>query len=98
LQDAQKNYTRTAKELNRVRSEYSEMENSMAKMRITLQSSSSNSTKDRRRVQELSEEVQKTTCSSLLVRYNTVCIALYLQEVSEIKIFIEHCVPDHEVG
>lgn len=30
----------------------------MAKMRITLQSSSSNSTKDRRRVQELSEEVK----------------------------------------
>lgn len=34
------------------------MENGMAKMRITLQSSSSNSTKDRRRVQELSEEVK----------------------------------------
>uniref|UniRef100_K1QJZ5 Uncharacterized protein C9orf93 n=1 Tax=Magallana gigas TaxID=29159 RepID=K1QJZ5_MAGGI len=59
LEDAQKNYTRTAKELNRVRSEYSEMENGMAKMRITLQSSSSNSTKDRRRVQELSEEIMK---------------------------------------
>lgn len=44
--------------MNRVRSEYSEMENGMAKMRITLQSSSSNSTKDRRRVQELSEEVK----------------------------------------
>ena len=57
MKDAQKNYTRTAKELNRVRSEYSEMENGMAKMRITLQSSSSNSTKDRKRVQELSEEV-----------------------------------------
>lgn len=90
VKDAQKNYTRTAKELNRVRSEYSEMENSMAKMRINLQSSSSNSTKDRRRVQELSEEVKKNNLY--------IYIALYLQKVPENKIFIVCCVPDHEVG
>ena len=57
-QDAQKNYTRTAKELNRIRSEYGELEGSMTKMRLNLQSTSNNSNKDRKRIQELSEEVR----------------------------------------
>ena len=56
-QDAQKNYTRTAKELNRVRSEYGELESTLTKMKIDLHSTASNQTKDRKRVHELSEEV-----------------------------------------
>lgn len=58
FQDVQKNYIRIVKELNRVRSEYFEMENGMVKMRIILQSFSSNFIKDRRRVQEFLEEVK----------------------------------------
>ncbi|KAJ8304026.1 hypothetical protein KUTeg_017609 [Tegillarca granosa] len=59
LEDAQKNYTRTAKELNRIRSQYAEMEGSFTKLKVDMQSSASNQTKDRKRVQELSEEIMK---------------------------------------
>lgn len=54
-----KNYTRTAKELNRVRSEYGELESTLTKMKIDLHSTASNQTKDRKRVHELSEEIMK---------------------------------------
>ncbi|XP_060080102.1 coiled-coil domain-containing protein 171-like [Ylistrum balloti] len=59
LEDAQKNYTRTAKELNRVRSEYGALDSHMARMKMDLQSTSSNQTKDRKRIHGLSEEIMK---------------------------------------
>ncbi|CAC5379399.1 unnamed protein product [Mytilus coruscus] len=66
LEDAQKNYTRTAKELNRVRSEYGELESTLTKMKIDLHSTASNQTKDRKRVHELSEEVGLYHCTVLI--------------------------------
>lgn len=57
LEDAQKSYTRTAKELNRVRSEYGELETLLTRLKVDMQSTASNQSKDRTRIQELSEEV-----------------------------------------
>ncbi|KAL3866903.1 hypothetical protein ACJMK2_044153, partial [Sinanodonta woodiana] len=59
LEDAQKNYTRTAKELNRVRSEYGELESLLSRLKVDMQSTASNQNKDRSRIQELSEEIMK---------------------------------------
>lgn len=57
LEDAQKGYTRTAKELNRVRSEYGELETLLTRLKVDMQSTATNQSKDRNRIQELSEEV-----------------------------------------
>ena len=58
LEDAQKSYTRTAKELNRVRSEYGELETLLTRLKVDMQSTASNQSKDRTRIHELSEEVR----------------------------------------
>ncbi|XP_050400373.1 coiled-coil domain-containing protein 171 isoform X2 [Patella vulgata] len=59
LEDTQKKYTRTAKELNRVRSDYGELEGLLARMQVDLQTTSSYSDRDRTRIQELSGEIMK---------------------------------------
>ncbi|KAL4227318.1 hypothetical protein ACF0H5_012763 [Mactra antiquata] len=59
LEDAQKSYTRTAKELNRVRSEYGELETLLTRLKVDMQSTATNQSKDRTRIQELSEEIMK---------------------------------------
>ncbi|XP_048259658.1 coiled-coil domain-containing protein 171-like isoform X3 [Haliotis rufescens] len=59
LEDAQKNYTRTAKELSRVRAESSELEGILTRTKIDLHSTNSNQDKDRTRIQGLSEEIMK---------------------------------------
>ncbi|XP_041371577.1 coiled-coil domain-containing protein 171-like isoform X2 [Gigantopelta aegis] len=59
LEDAQKNYTRTARELNRVRAEASELEAMLSQLKFDLQSSSSSQDKDRNRIMGLSEEIMK---------------------------------------
>ena len=56
-QDAHKNYTRTAKELNKTRSSYGELEGMVGKLRSSLENTASNQGKDRNRIQDLSEEV-----------------------------------------
>jgi len=58
LEDAQKSYTRTAKELNRVRSEYGELETLLTRLKVDMQSTATHQSKDRTRIQELSEEVR----------------------------------------
>jgi septation ring formation regulator EzrA len=58
LQDAHKNYTRTAKELNKARSSYAELETMVSKLRTGLESTASSQSKDRNRIQELSDEVR----------------------------------------
>lgn len=62
LEDAQKSYTRTAKELNRVRSEYGELETLLTRLKVDMQSTATNQSKDRTRIQELSEEVGFCPC------------------------------------
>lgn len=57
LQEVQKNYTRTAKELNKTRGNYSEMEAMVGKLRSTLENTASSQGKDRNRIHDLSEEV-----------------------------------------
>ncbi|XP_060582945.1 coiled-coil domain-containing protein 171-like, partial [Ruditapes philippinarum] len=59
LEDAQRSYTRTAKELNRVRSEYGELETLLTRLKVDMQSTATNQSKDRTRIQELSEEIMK---------------------------------------
>ncbi|XP_052797056.1 coiled-coil domain-containing protein 171-like isoform X2 [Mya arenaria] len=59
LEDAQKAYTRTAKELNRIRSEYGELETLLTRLKVDMQSTATNQSKDRTRIQELSEEIMK---------------------------------------
>ena len=63
LEDAQKAYTRTAKELNRVRSEYGELETLLTRLKVDMQSTASNQSKDRTRIQELSHEVGAALCT-----------------------------------
>ena len=57
VQDAHKNYTRTAKELNKVRASYGELEGMVSKLRSSLETTASSQGKDRNRIQDLSEEV-----------------------------------------
>ncbi|XP_067665057.1 coiled-coil domain-containing protein 171-like [Haliotis asinina] len=59
LEDAQKNYTRTAKELSRVRAEAGELEGVLTRTKLDLQSTSNHQDKDRTRIQGLSEEIMK---------------------------------------
>ena len=58
VKDAHKSYTRTAKDLNKARSSYGELEGMVGKLRCNLEDTASSQGKDRTRIQELSEEVQ----------------------------------------
>ena len=59
IEDTQKNYTKTAKDLNKTRSNYLELEATIRKLKTSLHSSASNQNKDRTRIGELSEEIMK---------------------------------------
>ena len=83
VQDAHKNYTRAAKELNKVRANYGELEGMVAKLRSSLETTASSQGKDRSRIQDLSEEVSgffvSSACTCLLYLYkkwSSVCTCL----------------------
>ena len=57
FQYTQSKYTKAAKDLNKSRANYSELESTIGKLKTSLQVNANNQDKDRTRIQELSEEV-----------------------------------------
>ena len=93
LEDAQKSYTRTAKELNRVRSEYGELETLLTRLKVDMQSTASNQSKDRTRIQELSEEVRSVASGKSALSYVQNCFKRF-----EPALFAPNCGLEHSTS
>ncbi|KAK3801916.1 hypothetical protein RRG08_028383 [Elysia crispata] len=59
IEDTHSKYTKAAKDLNKSRANYSELESTIGKLKTSLQVNANNQDKDRTRIQELSEEIMK---------------------------------------
>ncbi|CAL1539669.1 unnamed protein product [Lymnaea stagnalis] len=59
LEDAQKSHSKAVQDLQKTRSNYTELETTIGKLKTSLQINTNNQDKDRTRIQELSEEIMK---------------------------------------
>lgn len=57
-QDTQKNCAKATQDLNKMRSNYSELEATLGKLKTNLELNADTQNKDRTRIQDLSEEVE----------------------------------------